>query len=197
MAVAASAAFPPVLSPIKLKLQESDFTANSGRDLQRAPFTTRVILTDGGVYDNLGLETAWKRYDTILVSDAGRNLEPQAKPKRDWLRYLVRNLFIIDNQVRSLRKRNLIDAFKAGARKGAYWGIRTNIADYKLADAFDCPFDKTIRLANISTGLRGLSPEMQERLINWGYAVCDAAMRKHVDILAKPSSFPYPEVGVG
>jgi len=26
--------------------------------LQRPPFTTRVVLSDGGVYDNLGLETA-------------------------------------------------------------------------------------------------------------------------------------------
>ena len=36
-------------------------------DLQRAPFTKKVVLTDGGVYDNLGLETAWKRYKTVLV----------------------------------------------------------------------------------------------------------------------------------
>jgi hypothetical protein len=30
----------------------------------------------GGVYDNLGLETAWKRYSTILISDAGGKLAP-------------------------------------------------------------------------------------------------------------------------
>jgi NTE family protein len=38
----------------------------------------------------------------------------------------------------------------------------------------------------------------QERLINWGYAVCDAGMRKHVDpALPAPPSFPYPSTGVG
>ena len=38
---------------------------------------------------------------------------------------------------------------------------------------------------------------MQERLINWGYAVCDAALRKHVEpALAKPAGFPYPAAQV-
>jgi NTE family protein len=35
----------------------------------------KLWLTDGGVYDNLGLETAWKRYRTLLVSDAGAPLQ--------------------------------------------------------------------------------------------------------------------------
>jgi len=33
--------------------------------LQFEPYTSNVVLTDGGVYDNLGLETAWKNYETI------------------------------------------------------------------------------------------------------------------------------------
>ena len=32
------------------------------------------MLSDGGVYDNLGLETVWKRYQTVLVSDGGGKL---------------------------------------------------------------------------------------------------------------------------
>jgi NTE family protein len=54
-AVAASSAFPPVLSPVELRLDPESFTPNSGLDLQRQPFTSKVILSDGGVYDNLGL----------------------------------------------------------------------------------------------------------------------------------------------
>src|SRR5262249_11011473 len=133
-AVAASSAFPPVLSPVTLELQDSDFVPNSGQDLQREPFTTEVVLTDGGVYDNLGLETAWKRYMTILVSDGGGKMEAEAEPKHDWARHSYRILNLIDNQVRSLRKRQVIESFKSHRREGAYWGIRTNIADYQLAD---------------------------------------------------------------
>jgi NTE family protein len=196
-AVAASSAFPPVLSPVDLELSAEDFTAGSGSDLQAEPFTTAVILTDGGVYDNLGLETAWKRYRTILVSDAGGAMAPEPDPKRDWAGHTLRVLHLIDNQVRSLRKRQVIDSFVAGARSGAYWGIRTNIAHYGLPDVLDCPHDRTMRLAEIPTRLKRLEPEIQERLVNWGYAVCDAAMRRHVDRSIKaPKGFPYPETRV-
>ena len=81
-AVAASSAFPPVLSPAVLNFSDDDFRPNSGKDLQRPPFTTSMFLTDGGVYDNLGLETVWKRYRTILVSDGGGLMPPEEKPAR-------------------------------------------------------------------------------------------------------------------
>lgn len=195
--VAASSAFPPVLSPLVLSLDDADFTPGSGQGLQRPPFTTRVVLTDGGVYDNLGLETAWKRYETILVSDAGVAMRPEEAPKRDWGRHAYRVLELIDNQVRALRKRQLIGSYRANRRKGAYWGIRTDIERYGLADALPCPVARTERLAATPTRFKRLSEKRQERLINWGYAVCDAALRRHVDpSLPKPAGFPYPEAGV-
>jgi NTE family protein len=196
-AVAASSAFPPVLSPVRLELEDSDFTPGSGLDLQRPPFTTDVVLTDGGVYDNLGLETAWKRYATVLVSNAGGKMQPEEEPHGDWARHSMRILDLIDNQVRNLRKRQLMASYVRGDRQGAYWGIRTDINDYGLADVLSCPRDRTLALAGVPTRLKRLDPTLQERLINWGYAVCDAAIRKHVDsTLPRPQRFPYPEAGV-
>lgn len=195
-AVAASSAFPPILSPVELKLDHGAFTPNSGTDLQHPPFTTDVRLADGGVYDNLGLETAWKNYQTILVSDAGGKMQPEERPKRNWASHAYRVLNMVDNQVRSLRKRQVIESFKAGSRSGAYWGIRTDIADYGLADALPCPVARTMALAEISTRLKSLDATTQERLINWGYAVCDAALRRHVDVGLAPGAFPYPKAGV-
>jgi NTE family protein len=196
-AVAASSAFPPVLSPVEIDLRDMTFTSGSGLDLQKEPYTQQTVLTDGGVYDNLGLETAWKRYDTILVSDAGGKLQPEEEPKADWARHAYRVLDLVDNQVRSLRKRQLIDSYKAGQRKGAYWGVRTNIGDYGLDDALPCPFDRTTDLARTPTRLKRMDASLQERLINWGYAVCDAALRKHMATgLSKPVGFPYPASGI-
>lgn len=201
-AVAASSAFPPVLSPVQLMLNPAQFTPGTGQDLQCEPYTSHMFLMDGGVYDNLGLETVWKEYETVLVSDAGGKMGPEPKPKTNWIQHAVRVLNVIDNQVRSLRKRSVVESFKATTgpttRKGTYWGIRTNIADYELANALPCPDTQTLLLANMATRLKGLPALDQERLINWGYAVCDAAMRRHVDSsLPTPAGFPYPAAGVG
>jgi len=195
-AVAASSAFPPVLSPCKLELDEDDFTPNSGVDLQRPPFTTDVVLSDGGVYDNLGLETVYKRYETLLVSDAGGQMQAEESPKEDWAQHSYRVLNVIDNQVRSLRKRLLIEAFRRGDRKGAYWGMRTDIADFGLDTTLPCPHERTMLLANIATRLRRMSDGQMDRLINWGYAVTDAALRRHVDNDLPLGQFPYPDSGV-
>ncbi len=194
-AVAASSAFPPVLSPVELRLDPDMFVPGSGHDLQRPPFTSRVILSDGGVYDNLGLETAWKRYQTILVSDAGGQMQPEEEPKTDWARHSYRIFNLIDNQVRALRKRQTISSFISGARSGAYWGIRTNIEDYELDDALNCPFENTLALAETPTRLKRMDDGLQDRLINWGYAVCDTALRRHVDDTIPNGNFPYPEQG--
>jgi NTE family protein len=105
---------------------------------------------------------------------------------------------IIDNQVRSLRARQVIGAFEAGERAGTYWGIRTRITDYGLANALPCPEAQTSALAETPTRLKRMDAVIQERLINWGYAVCDAAMRKHVTLNAtSPAAYPYPAAKVG
>jgi NTE family protein len=196
-AVAASSAFPPVLSPMVMRLDPASFRANSGDGLQKEPFTSKVVLTDGGVYDNLGLETVWKNYDTVLVSDGGGHIEAEGEPKTDWARHSYRVLNLIDNQVRSLRARQVIDSYTAAPqessyRKGTYWGIRTDIANYQLASALPAPQNLTSILAATPTRLKRMDDTLQQRLINWGYAVCDAALRKHVapDLGPKPA-FPY------
>ena len=203
-AVSSSTAFPPVLSPLRLSFGEADYTTGSGADLQRPPYTTSPVLTDGGVYDNLGLETTWKRYRTILVSDGGGRMGAAAKPRRDWLMHTRRVLDLIDNQVRALRKRQVIGAYTLPRdssttwRSGTYWGIHTDIANYGLADCLPCPREKTMRIAAEPTRLAKLPPQRQERLINWGYGVCDAAMRRWVIEGPVPRPrFPYPSAGVG
>lgn len=197
-AVAASTAFPPLLSPHRIQLRDQDFAHDPTADLRRPPFTTQIFLTDGGVYDNLGLETAWKSHANVLVSDAGGKMQPDPTPATNWPRHAIRVNEIMEDQVRSLRKRQLISAYQAGVRGGAYWGIRTDMANFGLADALPAPVGRTLELAATPTRLAKTPKALQEKLINWGYAVTDAAMRRHVDSdLPPPEGFPYPKVGVG
>jgi NTE family protein len=112
------------------------------------------------------------------------------------VQHVLRVLDVIDNQVRSLRKRQLIDSFENGTRKGTYWGIRTDIADYALPNALPCPYERTLQLAEVPTRLERMPSLLQEQLINWGYAVCDAAVRRHVDSSIEVGAFPYPASAV-
>lgn len=199
-AVAASSAFPPILSPVELHLDPAKVMLMEGCDLHEEPYTSMAVLSDGGVYDNLGLETVWKEYQTVLVSDAGARLEAEPDPKRDWGRHAFRILNLIDNQVRALRKRQLIDAFKQQLQghTGAYWGIGSDYADYPITSRLQCPAARTLELAGIATRLKQLPAIDQERLINWGYAVTDAALRSHLPTMvpAGDIDFPYPATGV-
>jgi NTE family protein len=206
VAVAASSAFPPVLAPMRLHFRKDAYVAGSGEGLQKAPFTTHPVLADGGVYDNLGLETAWKSYKSILISDGGGAMQPDGGALgplswwrwRDWGTQSYRVLNVIDNQVRDLRKRDAIAGYQAEAgspqhRDGTYWGIRGDIANYHLEPSLEFPQKLAQRLAETPTRLKGLDATTQEQLIDWGYAICDTAMRKWVDpTLPSPQGLPYP-----
>jgi NTE family protein len=199
-AVAASSAFPPILSPMTLPISQPFDPATAG-DLSRPPYTTTAVLSDGGVYDNLGLETV-NRFKTLFVSDAGQKIAPEEDPHHDWARHSLRIMDTIDNQVRSLRKRELIGSYRTGQRSGAYWGVRTDFKDYGLAtDPLNCGTRNATPLAEIPTRLEKMPLSMQNQLMNWGYAICDAALRAHVDPaleqkleinIQSPTEFPFP-----
>lgn len=191
--VAASSAFPPILSPSFLDLDPPCFEAGSGRDLQREPFTSRPILSDGGVYDNLGIEAAWKRSETIFVSDAGGKMQAQEKVKVFWPTQLFRVYMVTDNQVRGLRKRWYLERKANGSLEGSYWGIRTDIGSYPAAPLLQCRAEGIDELARTPTRLKALREKYQERLINWGYASCDASIRSFYDRSIPIGEFPYPD----
>ena len=99
---------------------------------------------------------------------------------------------MIDNQVRALRKRQLIASYRTGMRKGTYWSIRSDAGDYGPTTGLPCPPQRTAELARIATRLADMPDETQERLINWGYAICDIALRRWVDpTLPAATRFPY------
>ena len=198
LAVAASSAFPPFLSPVTLNLKRSQLEKVPGADLHDSlEAEVELALSDGGVYDNLGLETVWRRYDTVLVSDGGEPFVFAARQPHDWLRHGLRALLVTVNQSRSLRKRMLIDAFERRERGGTYWGIMTPIARYGVANALPVPEETTAELAAIRTRLAPFSEREQCALVNWGYAVCDAALRRWVKPAdPPPPRWPYPAFGL-
>jgi NTE family protein len=67
------------------------------------------------------------------------------------------------------------------------------VRHYKLPGALRAPIRRTTELARLPTQLRPFKEGMDERLINWGYAICDTAVRKHFgQPNDPPATFPYP-----
>ena len=176
--VAASSAFPPIFSPIVLKTDPAAWSEAKNENLPNlTALRSRIVLADGGVYDNMGLETLVNKVDITLVCDAGAPFKIQAKPFEDYIFQLGRVRDILIDQTRALRKRQLIADFVAGRKQGAYWGVGTPIGDFGAVNALANDTKLTKSLEQIPTRLRKFEPKIQGHLVNWGYALCDAALR--------------------
>src|SRR5216684_529539 len=170
-AVTASSAFPPVLSPAVFKPDPKSFERVDGADLyDDVSYRERLTLTDGGVYDNMGLETVWKRLKTLLVSDAGAPFDYGGMQGKDWPRQTLRVIDVFSHQAWSLRTSLLVRMYRGQERTGAYWGIGSPLARYSTAPSLPVPAGVTRQIAKIRTRLNPFSDAEQCTLINWGYA---------------------------
>jgi len=205
-AIASSSAFPPLFSPLIFQSKDWQWQKTKYASLyDKQPLRDRVLLADGGLYDNLGIEAIWKTtnqsdgkdsYDLVLVCDAGAPMEigfdsegssifskiiQKLGLKRNFVSQLARMSDIMISQQRALRKRELIANYIKRVYGGTYWGIATEISNYsadqKLAD--DTMITET--LEKIPTRMTDFSAQRQAHLINWGYALSDAALRSYVD----------------
>jgi NTE family protein len=191
-AVAASSCFPPVFNPLPIELAPEQFA--DGRALGRADYRECVRglrLTDGGNYDNLGLEPVWKDAEYVIASDGGAVFE--AEPDRSLVWRLSRYTDILGNQVLALRKRWLISNFLAGELKGTYWGIGSDTAGYKSGvPGYSKELIAEV-ISKVRTDLDAFSPAEAEVLENHGYMLAEAAVKRHLPSLsALPAPFAVP-----
>jgi NTE family protein len=192
--VAASSAFPPVFSPVVLETDPDEWELPDRELSNLAKLRSRIVLADGGVYDNMGLESLVDKVDIVLVSDAGAPFAIDETPFEDNLLQLGRVRDILIDQTRSLRKRWLISDLEAGRKHGAYWGIGTEIGDYKAPGALTADNEVTAALELIPTRLCSFDSRDQGHLINWGYALTDVALRTRAGVDSGPAaSWPLPE----
>lgn len=176
--VACSAAFPPVLSPATIDLSGGTVREGSQGPHARPPFLGRVAFTDGGVYDNLGSETIWKRYRTVLISNAGKPFAFDEGPAHDWLRQSLRVIDISMDQSEDLRERILVHAYEVGARNGAMWGLTTGLS--KPEDRPQMLSEAEYMAAQaVPTRLVRLSRDTQNLLLKAGYAHAASRIRKY------------------
>ena len=86
-------------------------------------------MSGWGVYDNMGLESIWKRFTDLLIADAGGGVALDMGPSSFWISELVRAYDLTIEQDRDLRRRILHDMFVAKnpnpamQQRGVYWYI--------------------------------------------------------------------------
>jgi NTE family protein len=196
-AVAASSCFPPVFNPLPVERSHDAYRKGKAPLVARKSAARDLRLTDGGVYDNLGLEPVWKNHGTVLVSDGGATFEPE--PDRGLFRRLKRYADIVGNQVNALRKRWLISSLISGELSGAYWGVGSLVEHYDLPGHPAYPADLVENvISEVRTDLDAFSEAEIKVLVNHGYLLADAAISKHqaklIGVSPKPElDIPYPE----
>jgi NTE family protein len=193
-AIAASSCFPPVFPPSRPRLPAENFRHGRYTKPDRLQKLAGIRLTDGGVYDNLGLQPAIRR-KRVLVSDGGGLLEFTLV--KNPFRRLIRYSELLQNGVGKLRKQWILRDFKARPRikEGAYWGIGDRTARQP-------PFpdqEAVEQIAAIRTDMNAFTRAEFEILLNHGYLLAASNILQYApQMLSRPidpSSVkpPYPQ----
>jgi NTE family protein len=189
-AVAASSCFPPIFNPLPVGLRPDELKGGKAQGPGRDEAIQGLRLTDGGNYDNLGLEPVWKTAKVLLVSDGGSTFD--ASPDRSLIWRLSRYTDILNNQVGAVRKRWLIASFITSELEGTYWGNASLAANYKPnpPDGYSKELVETI-ISDIRTDMDAFSEPEQKVLENHGYILAEAAVRCHAAALPIPGTLPF------
>lgn len=199
-AVAASSAFPPVYPPLRLDQNEygRSVRRRDGKDeeqpvhypvvdSERYAFSDAlpdqvseqpyVSLTDGGVYDNLGVQPLLScnkpRLDYLIVSDGGRPFEIDPQPTESGLGVLKDSLGIMMDQIRGLEFSRLAATLKpeTGGRRALWFSIDSQNGEATTGDA---------RAASqIPTDLASLDEKQREVLRRHGGALVLARLERY------------------
>jgi predicted acylesterase/phospholipase RssA len=199
-AVAASSAFPPLFPPVEI----SHSTVSSNR----ADFGDDQCLTDGGVYDNLGIGGLVAKYEkdrsgpeqdiplgSIIISDAEGNFDSDFKTKYS---------FPVNRNVRAsdlLMKRVSVLQLEEFQRHsvGTAGQARIPFVRVKIRESIRDLNDKTVllpeaqrELINVRTDLDSFTPEEATALIAHGYS---KARETLLDKKPKASTFSWDPLG--
>ncbi len=190
-AMAASAAVPGLIGPLRLQSRKHLWSEYRDGDwCNIKPKYNHLHLWDGGVYDNLGVESLFKPgeglcgdTDFLIVCDASRPLSSETRQSRWRPGYLKASMRLVDiatDQVRSLRTRMLMEYFKQNPGTGAY--LRLGLATKKVylrnpgTGKPALTDDEVSRVAQIETTLRRLTHSEFSLLFRHGFEVADATL---------------------
>ncbi|MBO9651077.1 MAG: patatin-like phospholipase family protein [Variovorax sp.] len=174
-AVAASSAFPPVFPP--LRLSASDYPPGASVEY--------VTLTDGGVYDNMGvnpmLRTERNPLDYLIISDGGKPFALDEHPTESGAVVLKASLNIMMEQIRGLEFDRIQYRHLAGKGARPLWFSINSL------EGESQPGDATFASA-ISTNLKKLNDDEMRVLVRHGGSLLGSRIDKYASELATVSA---------
>jgi NTE family protein len=215
-AVSASAAFPPVFTPVRVRLDQYTFSPPPYGE-PRPEVTTEMPLSDGGVYDNLGLEVLLGKKplptgitlpapEILVVSDAGHPARYRFKGSRVpllgafMLLGRVRDIGL--EQVGALRRRSLMDSFRQqhGGQPGILPSIKSSTrallepdrTAYLEAVGTETQIPSALLplIQTIRTSLDRFSRIEAEALLYHAYTMTDAFWWSYLSAAPRPTPNP-------
>jgi NTE family protein len=165
-AVAASSAFPPVFPPLRLDAATYPHAAS----------VEYVTLTDGGVYDNMGVNPVVRvvrnALDYAIVSDGGKPFAIDDRPTDSGLIVLKASLGIMMEQIRGLEFDRLQHRFLAkDGPKPLWFSIDSKEGEVQAGDAAFA--------SAIATNLQRLPDDEMNVLTRHGGALVEARVRRY------------------
>ena len=164
-----------------------------------------LLLTDGGVYDNIGYLALWNKCDVVLVSDGGGVTTPDdgstlAGPDYGFSPFwrLRRYQTVQEYSGRGWQKAFLLTNLMSGNQKGAYWSTHTKTEHFGKSESYGYRHKEIVDkyIVKIRTDLNTFTDDEQKVLVNHGYLLAAAAVEKHIPELAVPDipvTVPYKE----
>lgn len=190
--MAASAGFPILIGPYSLQTGDYKWISSRYKQSRWQPPYSTIHLWDGGVYDNLGLESIFKPKNggtlsdglsCIIISNASPSINMYKRRIGLSVHNLKRLLDISMSQVESLRSRMVMD-FIIRSNQGMYFKIG-NSAE-RIALERKCQKDlkrrlvekclsneQVIKIANYPTTLRKPTKANYQLLLRHGYEVAE------------------------
>lgn len=198
-AIAVSAAFPGGVGPLSIKTNEFKWLKKREWESQEKAEEVvlnhnRLHLYDGGVYDNLGLESLFDAgrqqfkhqeggaINQLFVSDAGAPLQNTAIPGPLRPSRFKRLADIMSDQTRAIRVRALVNYLQCNAASGAYimigsdavkslemFGATNEVAKERLLGKKWLSLDESRRAKQYPTNLKKMSGDTFDLLVQHGY----------------------------
>jgi NTE family protein len=178
-AMAAAAADPMILPPMILRFQPRDFHGSTlGPDGDS--LRTVAPLVDGSIRDCMALGPAWRSHRLLIALDAGRPFDRDPKYD-DWLgNRLWRSLAVAERQAKELTKRWFVSSLIAGNHEGAYIHLGAYHGHYGLDGSVGYSADVVDEIAGIKVSFAPLTPDAARIVVNHGYTIADAAVRRYL-----------------